>query len=191
MKNHIEIESPPLAKIRANANSTSNRSFGSIFNNDINNILDALDPQLPAAQVAAGYNSALGQILDSKPGILAQNVGMPDQRAAVALGATFPIAFASSLLGGMMGVLGRRLVAILLALRGRFGFLLLFELLPQFLHFIGEFVLISTECLDDIKQFLNRLLCLVGQVPRSGEQRLHLYQNRLDIHSAHTNIIRN
>lgn len=55
-----------------------NRRFGTIFNNDINNILNALGDQEPVETLIADYRRALSEILEAKPGILAQNVGMPD-----------------------------------------------------------------------------------------------------------------
>ena len=64
-----------------------NRKLGTIFNNDTNNILGGLDEKKSAEEIIAHYRRALGEILDAKPGILAQNVGMPDPviyRSAVA-----------------------------------------------------------------------------------------------------------
>ena len=55
-----------------------NRELGTIFNNDINNILCALDAQKPVAQIAADCRRALVEILDADPGVFAQNVGMPE-----------------------------------------------------------------------------------------------------------------
>ena len=55
-----------------------NRKFGAIFNNDVNNILVALDPAKSASEIVADYRRALAEILAAKPGILAQNVGNPD-----------------------------------------------------------------------------------------------------------------
>ena len=55
-----------------------NREWGTVFNNDINNILNALDARKPVAQIAADYCRALREILDAGPGVFAQNVGMPD-----------------------------------------------------------------------------------------------------------------
>ena len=55
-----------------------NRKFGAIFNNDVNNILAALDPARSASDNIADYRRALAEILVTKPGILAQNVGNPD-----------------------------------------------------------------------------------------------------------------
>ena len=51
------------------------REFGSILNNDINNILIALSGE---ETTPAEYRKAVMHLLDAKPGILAQNVGMPD-----------------------------------------------------------------------------------------------------------------
>ena len=51
------------------------KQLGSIFNNDINNILCAISgPQTTPAE----YKKAVIHLLDAKPGVLAQNVGMPD-----------------------------------------------------------------------------------------------------------------
>ena len=55
-----------------------NKQLRTIFNNDINNILGALDPEKTAPEIAADYRRALGEILDAGPGVFAQNVGMPD-----------------------------------------------------------------------------------------------------------------
>ena len=51
------------------------RGLGSIFNNDINNILHA---SAGDAITVAQYSGAVHAILDHRPGLLAQNVGMPD-----------------------------------------------------------------------------------------------------------------
>lgn len=48
--------------------------LGSIFNNDINNILCAGSPEWTSAE----YRHCVRCILDSRPGVLVQNVGMPD-----------------------------------------------------------------------------------------------------------------
>ncbi|MFN0169158.1 MAG: hypothetical protein ACKV22_22265 [Bryobacteraceae bacterium] len=53
----------------------SNRRFGSILNNDINNILIACSG---ARTTRAEYAKAVEALLLGKPGVLAQNVGMPD-----------------------------------------------------------------------------------------------------------------
>ncbi len=53
----------------------SGRRFGTIFNNDINNILAASSGRSSTPQE---YQRAVYAILDMKPGGLAQNVGMPD-----------------------------------------------------------------------------------------------------------------
>ena len=55
-----------------------NRELGSIFNNDINNIWHAVDSRKPVHGITADYRRALDEILDAKPGVLAQNVGLPD-----------------------------------------------------------------------------------------------------------------
>ena len=55
-----------------------NRRFGSIFNNDINNIIYSLDPAASPDATVAGYRRVLRPILQARPGILAQDVGMPD-----------------------------------------------------------------------------------------------------------------
>jgi len=52
-----------------------NRAFGSILNNDVNNILYAVSG---AQTTPAEYKKAVMHLLDAKPGVLAQNVGMPD-----------------------------------------------------------------------------------------------------------------
>jgi len=111
---------------------------------------------------------------------------------AVACGATLLVALASLLFGGMIRVAGSSLVVILFASGSRLVFLLLFGLLPQSLNFFGEFVPIgSSECLDDIQQFLHRLFRLDGQRPRPSQQRFYLLQNGFDIHPAHQIILRN
>ena len=51
------------------------KRLGTIFNNDINNILWATSGD---ATTAAEYQRAVYAILDLKPGVLAQNVGLPD-----------------------------------------------------------------------------------------------------------------
>lgn len=51
------------------------RKLGSVFNNDINNILYALNEQ---GNVPEQYRKVVEAILDMKPGVLAQNVGLPD-----------------------------------------------------------------------------------------------------------------
>ena len=51
------------------------RELGTIFNNDINNILCAMDADHPALE---DYRRALEAILDARPGVFAQNVGMPE-----------------------------------------------------------------------------------------------------------------
>jgi hypothetical protein len=51
------------------------RDLGSIFNNDINNILHA---SAGDAITVAQYSGAVHAILDHRPGLLAQNVGLPD-----------------------------------------------------------------------------------------------------------------
>ena len=53
----------------------TNKKFGTIFNNDINNILYAMDKNEATPE---RYLAALNGILDAGPGILAQNVGMPE-----------------------------------------------------------------------------------------------------------------
>jgi len=52
-----------------------NKKLGSILNNDINNILWALSG---SKTTPAEYKKAVLYLLDTKPGVLAQNVGMPD-----------------------------------------------------------------------------------------------------------------
>jgi len=51
------------------------KQLGSIFNNDINNILVALDGD---AVTPEEYRQVVDVILDMRPGVLAQNFGMPD-----------------------------------------------------------------------------------------------------------------
>ena len=51
------------------------KNLGSILNNDINNILIAISAE---ATAPAEYRKAVGHLLDAEPGVLAQNVGMPD-----------------------------------------------------------------------------------------------------------------
>jgi len=51
------------------------KKLGAIFNNDNNNILCAMDGGNTAPH---DYQRAVYAILDSRPGVLAQNVGMPD-----------------------------------------------------------------------------------------------------------------
>ena len=52
----------------------NNKELGTIFNNDINNILCAGSPDWTAEE----YKRCVRYILEAKPGVLAQNVGMPD-----------------------------------------------------------------------------------------------------------------
>ncbi len=53
----------------------SGRNLGTIFNNDINNILYALNGKKSSPQE---YQRVVNVLLDLKPGVLAQNVGLPD-----------------------------------------------------------------------------------------------------------------
>jgi len=53
----------------------ANKQIGSIFNSDIDNIFQALSGE---KTTPAEYKKAVGHLLDTKPGVLAQNVGMPD-----------------------------------------------------------------------------------------------------------------
>jgi hypothetical protein len=53
----------------------SGKKLGTIFNNDINNILCALDGKNATAD---DYRHVLRCLLAMKPGVLAQNVGLPD-----------------------------------------------------------------------------------------------------------------
>ena len=53
----------------------SGKNLGTIFNNDINNILHAVGTDEDAEQV---YRRAVDALLDLKPGVLAQNVGLPE-----------------------------------------------------------------------------------------------------------------
>jgi len=52
-----------------------NKQIGSILNNDIDNIFAALSG---AETTPAEYKKAVGHLLETQPGLLAQNVGMPD-----------------------------------------------------------------------------------------------------------------
>lgn len=52
-----------------------NRDLGTILNNDINNILYVVSG---AETTAPEYRKAVLHLLDAEPGVLAQNVGMPD-----------------------------------------------------------------------------------------------------------------
>jgi len=54
------------------------KRLGTIFNNDINNILCALGAGKPAEEIAGDYRALLGNLLAARPGVLAQNVGLPD-----------------------------------------------------------------------------------------------------------------
>ena len=112
------------------------------------------------------------------------------ERTPVASRATLLVALASLLLRGMIRARGGSLLVRLLRVRGGFVLLLLFELFPQSMDFLGEFLFIGTERLDDIQKFLHSLARLNRQRPRSGQQRLHLLQNRLNIYTAHNSIIR-
>jgi hypothetical protein len=56
----------------------ANRKLGTIFNNDTDNIIYAMDPQKPVEAIIEDYRRALNEILDAKPGVLAQEVGAPD-----------------------------------------------------------------------------------------------------------------
>ncbi len=57
---------------------SDNRVFGTIFNNDTNNILYALDDGDSAKKIIQNYRDAVQQIVEARPGIVAQNVGNPD-----------------------------------------------------------------------------------------------------------------
>ena len=52
-----------------------NRALGTVFNNDSNNILHAMDADNPTVD---DYRRALNAILDARPGVLAQCVGLPE-----------------------------------------------------------------------------------------------------------------
>jgi len=52
-----------------------NKKLGSVLNNDINNFVFAVSG---ADTTPAEYRKAVDHLLDTKPGVLAQNVGMPD-----------------------------------------------------------------------------------------------------------------
>lgn len=68
----------PIAVLPSVKLSDDNRAFGTIFNNDTNNVLYALDEGEPAETIIATYRSAIRQIAEARPGIMAQNVGNPD-----------------------------------------------------------------------------------------------------------------
>ncbi len=55
--------------------SVSGKNLGTIFNNDCNNILHAVGTDTSAVQV---YRRGVDALLDLKPGVLAQSVGLPD-----------------------------------------------------------------------------------------------------------------
>src|SRR2546422_8990671 len=59
----------------AGAAAVAGKRLGTIFNNDINNILAASSG---SEITPAEYQRAVFAILDMKPGVLTQNVGMPD-----------------------------------------------------------------------------------------------------------------
>ncbi|MDA1177555.1 MAG: exo-alpha-sialidase [Planctomycetota bacterium] len=56
----------------------SNRAFRTIFNNDTDNVLYAVDSGQSPQNIVADYRRAIAQIAESRPGIMAQNVGNPD-----------------------------------------------------------------------------------------------------------------
>ena len=55
-----------------------NKQLGSIVNNDINNILLGMDAEKSPADIAADYRHAVDVLVAAAPGVLAQNVGLPD-----------------------------------------------------------------------------------------------------------------
>ena len=57
---------------------TDGKRLGTIFNNDINNILCLLDAGKPAGEIAGDYRVLLRNLLAGKPHVLAQDVGQPD-----------------------------------------------------------------------------------------------------------------
>jgi len=67
-----------LATTVADELPADNRQLRSIFNNDADNILYAMDSGKTGAEIAADYRAALEPILDARPGVFAQNVGNPD-----------------------------------------------------------------------------------------------------------------
>jgi len=69
------ILAPTGALLGAAGARSANRAYGTIFNNDSNNILHASSG--PGTSVEE-YKRALNQILDARPGIFAQDVGDPD-----------------------------------------------------------------------------------------------------------------
>lgn len=69
---------PRASRAEAGEQPRDNRRLGTIFNNDANNILYAMDPGKTNAQVVADYRRCVDEIVASLPGILAQNVGNPD-----------------------------------------------------------------------------------------------------------------
>ena len=59
-----------------------------------------------------------------------------------------------------MVVVSGSIVILLTAVACVFGFLFLFELFSQAFDFVSERILVRTECLDHVEQFLNRQLSL-------------------------------
>ncbi|HQE82669.1 MAG TPA: hypothetical protein PK166_09485 [Candidatus Hydrogenedentes bacterium] len=76
----------PAAETRQNP-PLSGKTLGTIFNNDLNNILYALDGSNTTPKQ---YQAVVQAILDMQPGVLAQNVGLPDPVIyPTAVGTTF------------------------------------------------------------------------------------------------------
>ena len=63
---------------KTNSLPDDNRSFGTIFNNDTNNVLYALDAGKSPKSIISDYRHVMAQIAEAHPGIMAQNVGNPD-----------------------------------------------------------------------------------------------------------------
>lgn len=63
------------ALLAAHGEDINGKRLGTVFNNDINNILYAMDG---ATATPEQYRKVVETILDAKPGVLAQNVGLPD-----------------------------------------------------------------------------------------------------------------
>jgi len=63
---------------KTNSLPDDNRSFGTIFNNDTNNVLYALDAGKSPKSIISDYRHVMTQIAEAHPGIMAQNVGNPD-----------------------------------------------------------------------------------------------------------------
>ena len=102
------------------------------------------------------------------------------ERAAIALLARFLVALLASLIGRMVRVVLRRRVVVLIGIAGRLGLFLFLQLFSQSRDFVGQFVAIGAEGLDQIQQFPDRPFRCLWQLPRQGQPLLHLFQHRLD-----------